>query len=87
MFFHRGSNSEGQLGNGTAGASSDVLVPTPVVAGGLKFGGVTASFNFTCADELGGGIYCWGANSIGQLGNGSSGHRVTPALVAGTRGP
>ena len=81
-----GSNSSGQLGNGTTTNS-----PTPVpVSGGLSFASVSAGGNQTCGvisfdlvSELGGVVYCWGDNSSGQLGNGSTTNSAVPILVQG----
>jgi alpha-tubulin suppressor-like RCC1 family protein len=33
---------------------------------------LTAGLNYTCASLSDGAIYCWGANDMGQLGNGSA---------------
>ncbi|HET9385213.1 MAG TPA: hypothetical protein VFO67_08705 [Gemmatimonadales bacterium] len=82
-----GDNSGGQLGDSTmTRRSSPVLV-----AGGLSFAVVSAggsSFgnpSHTCGVTTSGDTYCWGHNSSGQLGNGTTIRRLTPALVTGGR--
>jgi alpha-tubulin suppressor-like RCC1 family protein len=56
-----------QLGTGSSTYSS-----TPVaVAGGLSFATITAGSAFTCGvSSTNGAAYCWGANALGQTGDG-----------------
>jgi alpha-tubulin suppressor-like RCC1 family protein len=66
-----GSNSAGQLGVPVSLPSShtplDAAV-TGVVASGTP---LAAGSSHTCAVVAGGAVQCWGASSLGQLGNGS----------------
>jgi alpha-tubulin suppressor-like RCC1 family protein len=76
-----GSNSQGQLGDGTS-----VNFGTPADVSGLGAGsGVTAlaagSYH-NCA-VVGGGLKCWGENLNGQLGDGTQNRRYSPAYVSG----
>jgi alpha-tubulin suppressor-like RCC1 family protein len=42
---------------------------------------VSAAFSHTCALASTGQLYCWGRNSVGQLGDGTTTGRLTPVLV------
>jgi alpha-tubulin suppressor-like RCC1 family protein len=50
---------------------------------GLSFAMVSAGSNHTCGVTLSGVAYCWGDNSSGQLGNGTTTNSPTPSPVAG----
>ena len=93
-----GSNSSGQLGDGTAGSASDYRsadrsVPVAVL-GGPTFASLSAGSGHTCGLTTAGPAYCWGANTQGQLGDGTSGNgdwsdttanRSAPVAVLGGR--
>jgi hypothetical protein len=76
-----GWNADGQLGDGT---TTQRTTPTLVANGAMGNSGVTAiaagAFH-TCALK-GGQVYCWGYNSGGVLGDGTTTQRTTPTLVA-----
>jgi alpha-tubulin suppressor-like RCC1 family protein len=74
-----GSNSNGQLGNGTIGGMNIAAAP---VSGGLTFVVLSAGGSHTCGVTPNGSIYCWGSNSGGQLGDGTLIDRATPVRVA-----
>lgn len=44
---------------------------------------ISAGENHTCILESNGKAYCWGDNSVGQLGNGSTKSSMTPVAVSG----
>jgi alpha-tubulin suppressor-like RCC1 family protein len=73
-----GSNSNGQLGNGTVGGTNPVAA---LVSGGLTFVSLSAGGSYTCGVTPSGAIYCWGANASGQLGDGTQTDRATPTRV------
>ncbi len=74
-----GSNSEGQLGDGTT-----IDRPTPVPVTGLTSGvAAVAAGRHTCALTAAGGVKCWGWNGYGELGDGTTTERTTPVDVTG----
>ena len=78
-----GSNSDGQLGDGTTESSA-----APVhVAGDLKFSSVTVGGEHTCGVAMDGRGYCWGSNQLGDLGVGDDKpeHDVPTAIAGDTR--
>ena len=73
-----GLNSDGQLGDGTTAQRSS---PNSV-SGGLRFVSVTAGKeSHSCGWTDRGDAYCWGANSHGQLGNGTTVGSAAPVKV------
>lgn len=77
-----GLNSDGQLGSGSIGSYSSVPV---AVTGGLAFSAVSTGIggDYACGLTTTGAAYCWGSNSFGQLGNGSTTSSPAPVAVSG----
>ena len=74
-----GGDMQGELGNGDAGESGS-LVPTGVED---SLTAPSAGQSHTCVVRTAGHAWCWGANSVGQLGDGTTVDRPAPARVAG----
>jgi alpha-tubulin suppressor-like RCC1 family protein len=78
-----GNNNNGEIGDGTVGART---TPT-LVAGGLTFTSIAtgggATSGHSCGITTSGSAYCWGNNSSGQLGDGSTTNRNQPTAVTG----
>ncbi len=74
-----GVNTRGQLG--VAIADTVVrLIPTPVY-GGFKFSSITSGAAHSCGLTTDRTAFCWGWNSNGQLGDGTTISRVAPTAV------
>jgi alpha-tubulin suppressor-like RCC1 family protein len=78
-----GSNANGQLGQGAI--SGAALTPLAVAAS-ESFAKISAHGAHTCAITADAEAYCWGDNSVGQLGNGSTSVQLEPAPVSGNLG-
>ena len=80
-----GDNFSGQLGAVTTeicASTRPCATQAVEVQGGLTFQNIEAGNQFTCGVVTSGEAYCWGANSSGQLGNGSTTPSSVPTLAA-----
>ncbi len=77
-----GANINGQIGNGTTGGI--MYSPTAVNMSGVLAGKVITQmvygYQHVCV-LASGGIYCWGMNSKGQLGDGTTTTRSVPVAT------
>ena len=77
-----GSNSKGQLGDGT---TQDRSAPVPV-AGLTNVYFVAAGAEHSLAVTADGTVWTWGSNADGQLGDGTTTNRSVPVRVQGLGG-
>ena len=75
-----GDNPYGQLGSGSPQLGS---LPYGVknLASGVST--LAAGNDFACALTIAGAVQCWGNNTVGQLGNGTTTAALAPAEVSG----
>lgn len=79
-----GANSEGQVGDGTVTSRQ---YPRPVaITSDSSFGVIAAGSMHTCAVTVFGTALCWGTNTLGQLGDGTTTQRLSPVAVASPGG-
>jgi alpha-tubulin suppressor-like RCC1 family protein len=78
-----GWNISGQLGNGTTTTSN---VPVDVIGLQSDVTSLAAGGLHSCATSANGGARCWGANTSGQLGDGTTSMRSKPVSVLQTPG-
>jgi alpha-tubulin suppressor-like RCC1 family protein len=81
-----GSNSEGQVGNGTS-VQSLLFVQAVGLQGNVESISSAPSTAGNCAVLTGGAVKCWGYNNSGLLGTGNKATQYTPASVVGLSGP
>ena len=79
-----GNNNYGQIGDGTSGNFRTM----PVLVSGLtEVSSVAAGTYHSLALKSDGTVMAWGSNSLGQLGDGTSGNtRTSPVTVSGLSG-
>ena len=77
-----GYNWAGQLGDGTFSTRRAIPVRAAALPG-VTYTDLSAGTNHTCGGTANGTWYCWGVNTFGQLGDGTTLSSPTPVLVAG----
>ena len=75
-----GRNNDGQLGTGD---KTNRKVPTPVVDLPSEVTEITTGTDHSCALLTDGSVKCWGNNSNGELGDGTTKSHTTPVNVLG----
>jgi alpha-tubulin suppressor-like RCC1 family protein len=73
-----GDNSGGSLGNGT---TTNSLTPVPVGVGTFTEVAQVNLGGASCAIDRRYGLYCWGLNFSGQVGNGTTTNALSPVQV------
>lgn len=79
--FCWGKNSTGQLGDGSLVNKYNARLDQPMLAGAAS---IVAGDSHTCALMNDSSMKCWGANTDGQIGDGTTSMRVFPTSVNGT---
>jgi RHS repeat-associated protein/uncharacterized repeat protein (TIGR01451 family) len=75
-----GNNTNGALGDGTY---VNQTVPTNVSGLASGVSAISVGIRHACALTTGGGIKCWGLNTNGQLGDGTTANKNVPTNVSG----
>lgn len=75
-----GTNQYGELGDDSVEVRN---APVPVLGLGSGVLSVAAGFNHSCALMVDGGVWCWGRNDYGQLGDNSTVESHLPVWVLG----
>lgn len=75
-----GDDTYGQLGNGVTNTTYNSY---QTVSGLTQVTAISAGWRHTCAIVSGGAVKCWGANTYGQLGNGTVTDSSIPVSVSG----
>jgi alpha-tubulin suppressor-like RCC1 family protein len=80
-----GTNTSGQLGTGAAdnGRSTYAALASPALTSPHSVVAVAAGRYHTLALRNDGTVWAWGANNLGQLGNGNNSMQASPVQVGG----
>lgn len=74
-----GTNSSGQLADGTVTART---TPTPIIGDISDWTSLSTGATHACGIRADGSLYCWGANSRGQIGDNTTTNATAPTLVS-----
>ena len=78
-WYKKGTNETLRAVNTTI---SSIIVIDTIDIGQRRFGIITAgAAGYTCGTTLAGRGFCWGANTYGQLGDGTTTDRLIPTLI------
>ncbi|HEY1085289.1 MAG TPA: hypothetical protein VGE34_01010 [Candidatus Saccharimonadales bacterium] len=78
-----GYNFNGQVGDGTSTTrTTPVAVAQGAMPAGATFRQISTGGSYSCGIASDNKAYCWGFNSSGQLGDGTTTTRTTPVAVA-----
>ena len=77
-----GDNNWGQLGNGSP-VGATATTPAAAVTGITTARAASSGAEHTCALLQDGSVQCWGRNTDGRLGNGTTTNAFTPVTVVG----
>lgn len=76
--FCWGADRGGTLGDGP---SQQRRLKPAAVAGDLRFSQIGSGESHTCAVATTGRVWCWGRNSSGEIGDGTTANRFVPSVV------
>lgn len=76
-----GANERGQLGDGSGGAGALHRTTAVMVAGIDDAVHLGDGYDHMCAIRGDGSVWCWGANTHGQIGDGTMTDALTPVAV------
>lgn len=79
-----GQNTSGQLADGS---NVDRLIPVQATSLPSSIKSLSTGSNHSCAVINTGGVKCWGSNTFGKLGDGTTNNSNTPVSVLGLTGP
>ena len=78
-----GRNANGELGNGVVDVGGAAIAPVTTLATAVT--AMTVGTFCTCA-VAGTSVQCWGDNTVGELGNGTTTQSASPVTVMGIAG-
>ncbi len=77
-----GLNDNGALGNNSFTNSNVPVTVSNPSAGAVSYSSITTGGFHSCAISVAGDAYCWGANTDGEIGNGTNSDVQIPTLVS-----
>jgi alpha-tubulin suppressor-like RCC1 family protein len=77
-----GAAGDGQVGSGSVPPDASIPKPTAVVGASSALE-VSTGGDHSCTTTQSGEVYCWGSNSLGQLGNGTTDRAYAAVKIGG----